>query len=135
MNEQNVTYDRYDRRNHYNYPDRHADAISAMTMTTTVSTTDNATRTTKKDVTTMRNHKVQKELKRQGFYDEYSKAACAQRNQQYRERRLESKMECGISDPVPMLAENLAIAREKAALATHRREWVKAARMKVAAAV
>lgn len=75
-----------------------------------------------------RNRGVQKELKRQGYYDQFSKEARARREQQYRERRLSSKAESGYSDIVPMLAENLAINRDRVELARLRRQMISEAK-------
>lgn len=70
-------------------------------------------------------------MKRQGYYDHFSRDARAQREQEYRERRLSSKAESGYSDTVPMLAENLTITRDRMELARLRQQMISEAKAKV----
>jgi len=60
----------------------------------------------------MRNRKVQKELKQQGFYNKFGKDGSDR--QMIDEERLNRTMECGISDPTPREAVDKIIAEQKA---------------------
>ena len=71
----------------------------------------------------MRNRKVQKELKHQGYYDKFGKNA--PERQMITEERLNRTTEWGISDPTPRQAVDSMIAEQKA--------MVRAARAKVRA--
>ena len=80
-----------------------------------------------------RDRNLQKELKRQGYYDQFSKEARARREQQYRDRQLNSKAESGYNDPVPKESEKDSIARERMELEQLRRKMIREARAKVKA--
>ena len=60
----------------------------------------------------MRNRKVQKELKQQGYYNKFGKDA--PERQMITEERLNRTMECGISDPTPRMAVDRMIAEQRA---------------------
>ncbi|MBQ6672609.1 MAG: hypothetical protein IJM73_05255 [Spirochaetales bacterium] len=72
-------------------------------------------------MSTMRNRKVQKELKQQGYYNKFGKDAPARK--MITEERLNRTTEWGISDPTPRIAVDHMIAEQKA--------MAKAARAKV----
>ena len=71
----------------------------------------------------MRNRKVQKELKQQGYYTKFGKDA--PERTMITEERLNRTMECGIADPTPRMAVDRMIAAQRA--------MVRAARAKVKA--
>ena len=71
----------------------------------------------------MRNRKVQKELKQQGYYKHYGKNAPERK--MITEERLNRTMECGIVDPTPQIAVDRMILEQMA--------WNRAARAKVRA--
>lgn len=71
----------------------------------------------------MRNRKVQKELKQQGYYDKFSKDA--PEHKMITEERLNRNTEWGISDPTPRIAVDRMIAEQRA--------MVRAARARVKA--
>jgi len=71
----------------------------------------------------MRNRKIQKELKQQGYYNKFGKDASER--QMITEERLNRTMECGIADPTPRMAVEHMIAEQRA--------MIRAARAKVKA--
>ena len=71
----------------------------------------------------MRNRKVQKELKQQGYYNKFGKEAPDRK--MITEERLNRTMECGIADPTPRQAVDNIIAEQRA--------MIRAARAKVKA--
>jgi len=73
----------------------------------------------------MRNRKVQKELKQQGYYSKFGKGA--PERTMITEERLNRNTEWGISDPTPKLAVDRMIAEQ--------RTMVRAARARVKAKI
>lgn len=66
----------------------------------------------------MRNRKVQKELKQQGYYNKFGKDAPERK--MITEERLSRTTEWGISDPTPRMAIEHMIAEQKAMVRTAR---------------
>ena len=66
----------------------------------------------------MRNRKVQKELKQQGYYSKFGKDA--PERTMITEERLNRNTEWGISDPTPRIAVNRMIAEQRAMVSAAR---------------